>query len=148
MPPIGPGREMPRHRIPAAVPSHPNSQTRVLPKARQTSSAREGTFGLPPDVVRQSAARLRVLALLYAVMFAMAGYVPSLLFPAGRAYLFSSFILWGPGLIAIAMALAVAAVISRPAVPASTATTVGLLFEVVSCYGIATAEFLDPAGLN
>src|SRR4030095_8954599 len=139
---------MPRHRIPAAVASHPDSQTRCLPRARPTSSVRESTLGLPPDVVKQSNARLRILALLYAFVFAMAGYVPALLLPANRAQLFSSFMLWGPGVIAIAMALTVAAVIGRASVPASTATTVGLVFEVVSSYGIATAEFLDPAGLN
>jgi hypothetical protein len=139
---------MPRHRIPAAVASRPDSQTRVLPRARPTSSVRDSTLGLPPDVVKQSAARVRVLALLYAFVFAMAGYVPALLLPADRAHLFSSFMLWGPGVIAIAMALTVAAVIGNASVPASTATTVGLVFEVVSSYGIATAEFLDPAGLN
>ena len=33
-------------------------------------------------------------------------------------------------------------------VPLSTAMNIGLVFEVISCYGIAAAEFLDPAGLN
>jgi eukaryotic-like serine/threonine-protein kinase len=86
--------------------------------------------------------------LLYAGVFFMAGYVPALLIPADRAHVFSSFLLWGPGAIAIAVALAVAAVIGSPRVPLSAAMNVGLAFEVVSCYGIAAAEFLDPTGLN
>ena len=80
-------------------------------KSRRTPSARESTVGLPPDLLSQSAARLRILALLYASVFFMAGFFPALLFPADRAMLFSSFTMWGPGVIAIAMALLVAAVI-------------------------------------
>jgi len=56
--------------------------------------------------------------------------------------------LWGPGVIAIAVALAVAAVIGSARVPLTAAMNVGLAFEVVSSYGIAAAEFLDPAGFN
>lgn len=140
---------MPGHRIAAALASPPDSKTLFLPRAgRRTSSVRESTVGLPRDVVSQSAARLRVLALLYAFVFFMAGYFPALLFPADRAHLFSSFILWGPGVIAIAVALAVAAVIGSARVPLTAAMNVGLAFEVVSNYGIAAAEFLSPAGLN
>lgn len=70
----------------------PASQTLVLPqKGRRTSGARDSTYGLPTDVVSQSAARLRVLALLYAFVFVMSGYVPALLIPPMRAQLFSSF---------------------------------------------------------
>jgi len=56
--------------------------------------------------------------------------------------------LWGPGVIGIAVALAIAAVIGSARVPLSAAMNLGLAFEVVSNYGIAAAEFLDPAGLN
>ncbi|MBF8293084.1 MAG: pknB 9 [Steroidobacteraceae bacterium] len=140
---------MPEHRIAAVLASPPDSKTLFLPRAgRRTPSVRESTFGLPRDVVSQSAARLRVLALLYAFVFFMAGYFPALLFPADRAHLFSSFILWGPGVIAIAVALAVAAVIGSARVPLTAAMNVGLVFEVVSSYGIAAAEFLDPTGFN
>src|SRR5688572_12096842 len=48
--------------------------------------------GLPPDVLAQSARRLRILALLYAFVFFMVGYFPALLFSADRAHLFSRFV--------------------------------------------------------
>src|SRR5688500_1079396 len=140
---------MPGHRIAAVLAAPPDSKTLVLPRAgRRTSSVRESTVGLPRDVVNQSAARLRVLALLYSCVFFTAGYFPALLFPAEREHLFSSFLLWGPGAIAIAVALAVAAVIGSGRVPPTAAMNIGLAFEVVSSYGIAAAEFLDPAGFN
>jgi hypothetical protein len=44
---------------------------------------RDRYSGLPPDVLAQSARRLRILALLYAFVFFMAGYFP-VLFPAGK----------------------------------------------------------------
>jgi serine/threonine-protein kinase len=111
---------------------------------------REGTHtpGLPADLLSQSAERLRILALLYAFVFFMAGFFPALLFQQDRARLLSSVVLWGPGVIAIAVALLVAAVIRSPRVPLPAVMSVGLAFEVASSYGIAAAEFLDPMGLN
>jgi serine/threonine-protein kinase len=104
--------------------------------------------GLPPDVVAQSARRLRILALLYAVIFFFAGYFPALLFPADRANLLSSFVQWGPGAVAIGVALLVAAVARHPRLPLAWVTWLGLAFEVVSSYGIAAAEFLDPSSMD
>jgi len=52
------------------------------PDARGVSS------GLPADLLGQSAARLRILALLYAAVFFLAGIFPALLFPADRARFF------------------------------------------------------------
>jgi serine/threonine-protein kinase len=78
----------------------------------------------------------------------MAAYLPALLFEADRAQLFSTFILWGPGVIAIAVALAVAALIGGARLPPLSVMNVGLAFEVISSYGIAAAEFLNPAGFN
>lgn len=46
---------------------------------------------LPSDLLAQSAARLRVLALLYAFVFFMAGVFPMLLSRADRAQLVGSF---------------------------------------------------------
>src|SRR5262245_13691420 len=73
--------------------------------------------GLPHDVLAQSARRLRTLALLYAFVFFMAAYFPALLFADVRAHIFSSFVIWGPGVISIAVALLVAAVSSDPRIP-------------------------------
>ncbi len=78
----------------------------------------------------------------------MAGFFPALLFREDRALIFSSFTLWGPGAIAIAVALLVAALIRSARVPLRVAMHIGLAFEVAASYGIAAAEFLDPTGLN
>ena len=112
------------------------------PDARGVSS------GLPADLLGQSAARLRILALLYASVFFLAGIFPALLFPADRARFFGSFLQWGPGVIAIAVALLVAAVIRSPRLSLPTAMNIGVAFEIASCYGIVAAEFADPMGLD
>jgi serine/threonine-protein kinase len=91
---------------------------------------------------------LRILALLYAFVFFMAAYFPALLFPAVRAQVFSRFVTWGPGVISIAVALVVAALVSNPRIPLGTVMVIGLAFEVASSFGIAAAEFLDPSALN
>ena len=78
----------------------------------------------------------------------MAGFFPALLFEADRTLLFSRFTLWGPGAIAITVALLVAVVMRSPRVPLPIAMHIALVFEVASCYGIATAEFLDPAAID
>ncbi len=72
--------------------------------------------GFPTDLLSQSAARLRVLALLYAFVFFMAGVFPALLFPDDRARFLGSFVQWGTSVIGIVVALLVAAVIRSPRV--------------------------------
>jgi serine/threonine-protein kinase len=124
-----------------------SSDNTLVPRGR-TPTGSQSTPGLPTDVVSQSAARLRVLALLYAGVFVMAGYFPAFFFPADRAHLFSSAVMWAPGVIAIAVALTVAAILHSARVRPSTVLTIGLIFEVVGSYGIAASEFLDPGGLS
>ena len=104
--------------------------------------------GLPTDLLSQSARRLRILALLYAFLFFMAAYFPALLFSEHRAQLFSSAITWAPGVISIAIALVVAALTSNPGISVRVVMLIGHLFQVASSYGIAAAEFLDPASLD
>jgi serine/threonine-protein kinase len=104
--------------------------------------------GLPPDLIAQSARRLRILALIYASVFFMAGIFPALLFPQVRAEFLSTPIAWAPGTIGITVALLVAFLTRSPFVPIGWVTTVGLVFEVVSSFGIAAAEFLDPTALD
>jgi eukaryotic-like serine/threonine-protein kinase len=104
--------------------------------------------GFPVDLLRESAGRLRVLALLYAFTYFMAGVFPALLFPADRARFFSSFAQWGASAIGILVALLVAALIRSPRVSLPTAMNLGLLFEIVSSYAIAAGEFGDPAGIE
>src|SRR4051812_41106313 len=104
--------------------------------------------GFPTDLLRQSAGRLRVLALLYAFIFFMAGILPALLFPEDRARYLGSVLQWGPGVIGIVVALLVAAVVRSERLPLPAVMHLGLAFEVASCYAIAAAEFADPTTLE
>jgi len=121
--------------------------TLVHPDARDPS-ARGISSGFPADLLSQSAGRLRVLALLYAFVFFMAGIFPALVLPGERARFFGSFLQWGPGVIGIAVALLVAAVIRSARFPLPTAMNIGLAFEIASSYAIAAAEFADPMVLE
>jgi len=58
--------------------------TLMHPDARDPT-ARGISSGFPVDLLSQSAARLRVLALLYAFVFFMAGIFPALVLPSERA---------------------------------------------------------------
>jgi eukaryotic-like serine/threonine-protein kinase len=111
-----------------------------------TSGRRTGT--LSPELLSQSASRLRVLTLLYAFTFFMANFFPNLLNAQTRALFWAIPENWLPGVISIAVALAVWALAKSPRVPLSAVMNVGLVFEVVSCYGIALAEYLEPTRLN
>jgi eukaryotic-like serine/threonine-protein kinase len=111
---------------------------------RRTTGPHQSTSGLPADLLGQSATRLRIVALVYAGVFFMAGFFPALLSAQGRAMLFSRFTMGGPGAIAIGLALIVAAVTRSSRVPVPVVMNVGLAFEVAASYGIAAAEFLDP----
>jgi serine/threonine-protein kinase len=121
--------------------------TLMHPDARDPT-ARGISSGFPVDLLRQSAGRLRVLALLYAFTFFMAGIFPALLLPADRARFLSNFPQWGPGVIGIVVGLLVAAVIRSPRLPLPTAMNLGLAFEIASSYAIAAAEFGDPAAIE
>jgi len=121
--------------------------TLMHPDARDPT-ARAISSGFPVDLLSQSAGRLRVLALLYAFVFFMAGIFPSLLFPSERARFLGSVLQWGPGVIGIVVALLVAAVIRSPRVPLSTVMNLGLAFEIASSYAIAAAEFGDPMDIE
>ena len=118
---------------------HPDERD---PTARGISS------GFPVDLLSQAGGRLRVLALLYAFVFFMAGVFPALLFPDDRARFLGSFVQWGPSVIGIVVAVLVAAVIRSPRVSLPTAMNLGLTFGIVSSYVIAAAEFADPMGLE
>ena len=120
----------------------------LLHPAEQDSSARGMSSGFPIDLLSQSADRLRVLALLYAFVFFMAGVFPALLFSSDRARFLGSFVQWGPSVIGIVVGLLVAAVIRNPRVPLPTVMNLGLAFQIASSYAIAAAEFADPTQLE
>src|SRR6266576_3554747 len=105
--------------------------TLMHPDARD-GTARAISSGFPVDLLSQSAGRLRVLALLYAFVFFMAGIFPTLLFPADRARFLGSFVQWGPSVLGIGVALLVAAVIRSPRLPLPTAMNLGLALEMHS----------------
>src|SRR5207237_8802104 len=121
--------------------------TLMHPEARDRSAPGISS-GFPVDLLSQSAGRLRVLSLLYAFVFFMAGIFPALLFPTVRARFLGSFVQWGPSVIGIVVALLVATVIRSARLPLPAAMNIGLAFEIVSSYAIAAAEFADPMGLE
>jgi serine/threonine-protein kinase len=104
--------------------------------------------GFPTDLLTQSASRLRALALLYAFVYFMAGIFPALLTAANRAVFFSHFWQWGPGVLGIAVALFVVAVIASGRVPLPAVMRIAPVFEIVSSYAIAAGEFADPLQLE
>ena len=116
--------------------------------AHHVSLSGQGTGSLSPELLGQSVRRLRVLVLLYAFTFFMAGFFPALLFADDRARLFQNPENWAPGVVSIAMALLVWAFTLNRRVPLPVVMNVGLCFEVVSSYGIALAEYLEPARLE
>ncbi|HZA97696.1 MAG TPA: serine/threonine-protein kinase [Gemmatimonadales bacterium] len=128
-------------------PSPAEHVTLLHPDAGELSG-RAASSPLPSDLLRQSAQRLRVLALLYAFVFFTGGIFPALLFPGDRARFLGSFVQWGPGVIGIVVAVLVAAVIRSERLPIPTVMNLGLVFEIASSYAIAAAEFGDPQGLE
>jgi serine/threonine-protein kinase len=120
----------------------------TLVRPERDATARGASSGLPLDLLNQAASRLRILALLYAFIFFMAGIAPVLLFPSELAHFFSSFVQWGPSVIGIGIGLLVALVIGSSRLPLPAVMNLGLAFEIVSCYAIAAAEFADPQMLE
>jgi serine/threonine-protein kinase len=116
--------------------------------ARGATTGYRTTGSLAPELLSQSASRLRILALLYAFTFFMAGFFPNLIDAGMRAVFWANPEHWVAGVISIAIALAVAALTTSTRVPLPTVMNVGLAFEIVSCYGIALAEYLEPTRLN
>jgi eukaryotic-like serine/threonine-protein kinase len=125
-----------------------SGQTLFVPKTRGTSIVDRPTTGLPPDLVNRAANRLQILCWLYAFTFFMAAFFPRLIFEDGRRNLTEQPLNWLPGVISIAAAVSVALAIRLARLRPATVTALALVFEVVSSYGIAAAEFLNPFGPN
>jgi tRNA A-37 threonylcarbamoyl transferase component Bud32 len=121
--------------------------TLIQPEVRDTA-ARPVSSGFPLDLLRESAARLRTLAILYSSVFFLAGVLPALLLPGERGSFFGNFLGWGSSLLGISAGLIVAGVIRSARFSAPTAMNLGLAFEIASSYAIAAAEFADPVGLE
>jgi serine/threonine-protein kinase len=122
-------------------------QPTVIPRDPEPGS--EGiSSGFPTDLLRQSARRLQTVALLYATIFFLAGLFPALLFREDRAMLFSRLLHWAPPVLGIALGIVVALAARSPRIPTPVTLTLGLVFEVVSSYAIAAAEFAEPAQIE
>jgi eukaryotic-like serine/threonine-protein kinase len=107
------------------------------------SGQRTRVTGLPPDLLAQSARRLRVVAILYAFAFFTSDPLTALYFPEERANFLSSAVRWGPSTLSIATALALAALTRNRRIAVGTVLTLGLLFEVIGSFGIAAAQYDD-----
>jgi eukaryotic-like serine/threonine-protein kinase len=121
-------------------------ETLLLPEDARRSTSH--ATPLPEDLLRHSASRLRVLALVYASVFFLAGFGPELLFAHMRAHLAANPLHWVPGVAAILLALIVAALIQWRRIPLSRIAIAAIVFEVVGSYGIVAAELTDPTRIG
>jgi serine/threonine-protein kinase len=106
------------------------------------------TTGLATEILSQGTRRLRILTLLYAFTFFMASFMGRLLSDVDRARMIANPEYWIPDALSIGLALIVASFTFVRGVPVHFMMTLGLVFLVVSNYGIAIAEYLDPLRLD
>jgi eukaryotic-like serine/threonine-protein kinase len=99
---------------------------------------------LPSDIVADATRRVRIMALLYAATFFILGPMAALASSAGRQAFAVSPLRWGPSVVSIGVALLVFAASASRRLAPRTVLTIGLAFEVVGSYGIASARYLDP----
>jgi serine/threonine-protein kinase len=126
-------------RAPAWVPTAADT---LVPRDQ---GRRTHVTGLPPDLLAESARRLRILALLYAFVFFVSNPLTAILFPDERASFLASVVRWAPSTVSIALALLVAALTWLRRMPPEAVLTMGLVFEVAGSFGIAAAQYLDVA---
>ncbi len=129
-----------------------SGQTLLRPDAAHRAEASgpisPGSQRLPSDLVRQAARRLRITALLYAAVFFLSAFFPSLVSRAGRSILFGGVVQWMPGTVAILVALFVSVVVTNPRLSRRAFAAIAMAFLVASSYGIAAAELLQPQSLD
>jgi eukaryotic-like serine/threonine-protein kinase len=125
-----------------------DTRTLFVPQRRGTSLLDRTTRGLPLDLVNRAAVRLQILAWLYAFTFFMAAFFPRLIFSDERRTLFERAVNWVPGIISIALAVCVALAVGTARLRPVAVMALALVFEIVGSYGIAAAEFLQPAWLD
>jgi hypothetical protein len=125
--------------------THVSREKLLRPRDASATATREDTRGLSAEILSRSARRLRTLALMYAFTFFMAGFFQDLLFADARAMMLSSPLYWLPGVLAIAMALVVAALTVYANLALTTLMNVGLVFLILSNFGIALAEYTHLA---
>jgi serine/threonine-protein kinase len=120
-----------------------DSKTTLIQTEETASRAgrRTSAWTLPSDLLLEAVRRLRVLALLYALAYFMAGPMIPLLSREGRA-MFASFpSIWIPTVFSIGAGLTVAAVVSLRGLSPLVKVRIGHAFEVLGSLGIAAAEY-------
>jgi serine/threonine-protein kinase len=116
--------------------------TRLAPGGSDTPGSRAtSSWSLPPDLLDEGVRRLRAVAWLYAVAYLLAGPGIPLLFPEGRALLRAVPLMWVPAAVSIADALLLVALLGVSAIPPRVKMWLGLAFEVLGSFGIASAEY-------
>ena len=116
----------------------PSSAETLLPRE---AGRRTGATGLPPELIAQSARRLRIQALMYAFVFFMSDPLSAILFPEDRAEFLASPLGWVPAALSITVALVVAAVTLNRRIAGARMVAIGLAFQVAGSYGIAVALY-------
>jgi len=96
---------------------------------------------LPPDLQVEALRRLRIVALLYAGAYFLAGPLTSLLSERSRAIYFSLPELWLPAACSIGAGIVMAVMTGLTSVSTRARTLAGLVFEVLGSIGIAAAEY-------
>lgn len=109
--------------------------------APSSSGRHTSAWTLPPDLVAEAVRRLRSSALLYAVAYFLAAFVPSLVVPEGRSKLAADPAQWIPGVLSIGGALLLVWLVSRRRLSARVKLYAGLGFEVLGSFGIAAKEY-------
>ena len=119
-----------------------NTETPVVTRMERPSAAsqRSKAPGLPEDLLRDSARRLRVIALIYAGGVLLGTLAAVLVDPDARERL-THFYGWGITAISVTAGVVVAALASNRRIRPETLMNIGLVFEVVAAYGIAFAAY-------
>ena len=132
---------------PAAPADSAHGHTTLLRGDGDGASAapRSSWWTLPADVLSESVRRIRALAWLYALAYFLAGLMPLLLSAQGRAYLFATPGNWLPQVLSVTGGLAAGILVSLPHFADKLKLRFGLVFEVLSSFGIAAAEYKDVA---
>ncbi|HEY1308065.1 MAG TPA: serine/threonine-protein kinase [Vicinamibacterales bacterium] len=78
----------------------------------------------------------------------MAAFFPMFFMPSHRQMMLEHWWDWAPGVISIVVAIAIALAVGMTNARPAMVTVLALVFEVISSYGIAAAEFLQPTGLS
>ncbi len=120
--------------------SQPPKLTQVQLPSTTSQQGAERSSGLPDDLLRAAAKRLRIIAIVYAVGFLLGESVWVLFDPIARADLVH-FYGWGPPAISILAALTVALLVGNPRLSPQTLMNIGLVFEVLGAYGIAFSGY-------